>query len=294
MPRDLDLLYTVGRFRLATTSQLRLLFFGSAHTARDRIAKLREAGFLKTLVRGLADEALHALTPRGRTLLVEEREIDPGDIALSRSIPSHAAHFIRTNDVRAALVVGLRQQPGLSLVSFTPEWALGDAEMRKRVELVPDALVVIDTPAGEITLAVEVDLGTEPPNYVARRKLATYDRLIASGTGVFGVIPGRVAVLAPGLRRLRHLAGAIREAGTGAVARLGDLDDPEARSLLAPSFAPATALAELKGGELAASLTHPLHPALVIPPYGLPLPQGEAARRNTAGIQGSPTRPCAE
>jgi hypothetical protein len=279
VPRDLSILYTVGKLRVATRRQIQeAAGFGSPHTCRDRLAKLKEAGLLRVATRGLDQDSLYMLTARGHRLVVERFEIEAEELAVVRSVPRHADHFIATNDVRVAVASGLRSRPDLTLSFFAPAWELqqrGGAS----VELVPDALVGLATPGGEIVLAVEVDLGSESPNYVARRKVAVYSRLLLSGIGVFGYRPAGVVLLTRGAKRIRHLARAIVEAVCGRTAMLGNLDDPEARTLVGTTFASPADLAEISGDELLRRLRDSAVPALSPPLTTSPCRKGTSDRR---------------
>ncbi|MCC7538132.1 MAG: replication-relaxation family protein [Deltaproteobacteria bacterium] len=150
-----------------------------------------------------------------------------------RTLPSQLDHLFAMNEVRVYMTLAARSRSDVRLASFRPSWEL----MRERhsgvVGLVPDALVELEVEGqGVRAVALEVDMSTESPAYLARRKLGRYRALLGAGVPVYGHADVAVFVVARGERRLRALASALADAGVREGVVLGDLDALDERSVL--------------------------------------------------------------
>jgi hypothetical protein len=183
--RDETVLRSLARFRAARTSDLVSFAFPRVRkdTAAARLRRLFDGGYLDVRAGDRAHESVYSLGPRGRERIAEAGGHIPrpprGDL-------EHHLAIVRTWVEIACAVHGL---PGARL-----DLALADWELRERFPgavIVPDLLVQLASlgPDGERRgtrrIAWEIDRQTESLR-VLRHKLAIYERLRASETGLFG------------------------------------------------------------------------------------------------------------
>jgi len=211
--RDLDILLALAKMRLLRTSEVARLFFSAIGTCQKRLRRLFDAGLVRAIVTGIADENRFALTRLGHVLLCEAlREEDiPPYRAAPRTDGRSVEHLDMLNRYRIGPALGLRAS-GLVLGSFVPDW-----ELRARdpvAALVPDALTTILDPSTRNTgvVAVEVDNNTETPSIVLK-KVVRYRERRALGQTVFGVVPDVVVFVVRTERRARTLARQLHAAG---------------------------------------------------------------------------------
>lgn len=173
--RDQALLRWLVVGSAATADLAALLVYGSPRSARRRLQRLVAEG----LVRGYW--AANSQRPRGRYaygLVGSVRdELERGRYGLAgrsgRSIIMPTIHQLATHDVLAAFLRAAHQPTGRGLLSWLPERAaagLFDGYLR------PDALAVIGTGMGQVTLFIERDLGTETAHAV-NEKIDRYRRV---------------------------------------------------------------------------------------------------------------------
>ena len=254
--RDLELLRALGRMRLATTSQIKRLFFaeenegswpragaasatGAANSSArhprpkgytattKRLAKLNSLGLLRVHVLDLNTENLYGLTEKGRTLLVAEG-MSADELHVQRSILREDAHLVAVNDVRVALVLALRSRPDVRVEFFFADHDLKRQvlqEHRKLPRYLPDALIQI-VPAGaeSLSLVLELDLGSEHRKQFAPKVVTTVEHARA-GRPLWGLPRFRPLLLAEGESRLRYLAEVIVKGGGGELWLLADLEN---------------------------------------------------------------------
>ncbi len=210
--RDEALLRALARFRIASTSDLVLLFFDGIRrdTAAQRLRRLFDAGYLEVRMNERSEENLYSLGPegrqwlRGRDLVVE---------AIPRGGLTHHLAIVR---VWAGLASAVHQLESCRLEVFKPDWEIR-RELRGQVGLVvPDALLQLsvqtdDHLGGFVRLAVEVDRRTERPPEV-ERKVRAYELQRMSAHGFWGWQDvGLLLVLeGSGSARRRSLAEIVR------------------------------------------------------------------------------------
>jgi hypothetical protein len=213
--RDVDILLALAKMRLLRTSDLTALYFQASGTAQKRLRKLFDTGLVRAVVTDLAAENRYALTAVGHAFLVEAA--DGAEVPPFRPAPRvdrrSVAHLDLLNQYRIALARGCAA-PGVELRSFTPEWELRAAE--PRAELMPDAGVVLARGARKITIALEIDVGTEPPRLVVK-KIERYQAAAVMRRAVCGLVNPMPLLVVMTARRARSLARAIGEAGGGGV-----------------------------------------------------------------------------
>lgn len=199
--RDRQLLEELKVLRLIDREQAKLFGgFTSTTRANARLLALTRAGLLKrTFVGTIAGgrKALYALPGTRNSTLWKA-----GVLARESAV----AHQLAINRIYFAFKYLPSPQPGVRLL----EWHAPDTILSPEVPLIPDGVLKIDTPAGEIVAFLEVDLGTEALR-VWERKVDLYLRLAASG-GAQGLVGGehfRVLVTVESDRRLESVRATI-------------------------------------------------------------------------------------
>lgn len=230
MPRDLELLAHLGRFRRLTAEQIRVVVpFGSVQTASYRLQRLWqhayvERDFWPVIVGGAP--AIYRLGPLGQRALAAHR----GEDAIASALLSGSQerlfleHTLAVNDALIAFVVAARLA-GLQLVWSIPAKPLDrlpdPMNPGTKVPVVPDAEVVCETAGRKRQLFLEVDRGTEPSSRFGA-KARGYLAYLASGNFQrrFQLERFRLLVVTPGTTRRDNLERAVRETVTKAAASL--------------------------------------------------------------------------
>jgi len=215
--RDVDLFQKLNAAGWLTTHQILRYFFPakSANAVSKRLRKLINSGFLAIARTSSTEQALYRLAGKGRLALVEQSSLDESEIRIPTQLPRKLKHFAAINDLRfyfeqlhhdetARLLFffserELNLQP-LNLQSSEDPIIVG---LRKH-HLVPDAIAKAQffncSGPLDLTLALEVDIGTEHAVFFARTKVEQYAQL-------FNQIGGhsesfRVLTFVPKLKRL--------------------------------------------------------------------------------------------
>lgn len=243
-PRDLELLTTVGRQKVATTDQLTLLYFGDRSTASRRLARLVGMGFLKVAVQNLNTSNLYLLTKKGYVTLVREG-VEAESLHLGRMPASeHLEHLRALGDFHAMLAGGLAAHEGLSLDLLLFEHDLRRLSGSPPPEYLPDLLVRLVRPnMSPLGLAVEIDLGGEAVEFVARTKARVTVALARERKPLFGLDRWRALVVAPARARLRSLAAAIAAEGGGGLWLATDFARLQEVGVFGAAFATCAAVA---------------------------------------------------
>ncbi len=221
--RDLDILRAVGRMKVASTEQLRRLFFADPSTASRRLSKLAALRYLTATVADLNRPNLYVLSEAGRDLLVDAG-FDAQELHVARPVPRIDPHLMALNDLRLALTLASRARDGVEVTRFVADHDLRRVDGANHY--IPDALVVIEEEGAEaVRLVVEVDLGAERAAQFAP-KVETTVALARAGRSVWGLTsPWRPVVLVPTPSRLRSLASTIVRGGGGDLWIGGLLED---------------------------------------------------------------------
>jgi Replication-relaxation len=214
--RDGRILYTIGRLGAVTIRDLAPLFWGSEHTARHSLARLRTQGLVRMFGReDPSNPGWFSLTPRGAELACTATGCDSNDLRIIGSIQRRNRAALRSqNCLWVSLVIACRKTTGIQ-GDFIPE-----AELRRQktsdVAVVPDALVVLvaDTVADrEIGVMVEFDSGLERlPVWV--RKSRAYVSL-RHRPNLYGVRRWVVLAAVTSERRARRVAEVVVAGGAG-------------------------------------------------------------------------------
>lgn len=198
-PRDIALLETLARVRIASGSQLERLYF---HTLKPRSQSVKRGHVLKRLVEartlipierrigtagGGSDKQCYALDSAGvRVLQLRARADGSAPVRRSR-IPGDrfVSHALAVTEVYVSLIE-LSRLGGFRLAAFVvePRWSDGIGGT-----LAPDAYVELERGGARYTWWLEADLGTESLPTV-QRKLAAYLEFVRRGqVGPEGVVP---------------------------------------------------------------------------------------------------------
>src|SRR5437016_1844376 len=166
--RDLRLLVKCAVCRWLTTGQVKRLYFAEAtlNAVQKRLRKLSEAGYLRSHQEHPTAEAIHAVGPKGKTL-VEEKGVE---VAGGREVPRQVDHMLGVNEIRIAVETG-----GADVAYFFAYWQLANLGWAHAV--IPDAVFAVRTPELR-TFLVEYDRSTETLDKLFR-KLGLYDQGLA-------------------------------------------------------------------------------------------------------------------
>jgi hypothetical protein len=217
--RDGRILYALGRLGAVTIRDLTPLFWGSEHTARHSLGRLRAQGFVRMLGReDPSNPGWFSLTHRGAELACTATGCDSDDLRIVASIQRRNRAALRSqNRLWVSLVLACRRTMGIQ-GDLIPE-----AELRRQkvsdVPVVPDALVVlvsnVDTEAErEIGVMAEFDSGLERmPVWV--RKARAYASL-RHRLDLYGARRWVILAAVANERRARRVAEAVVSGGAGA------------------------------------------------------------------------------
>ncbi|MCC6527990.1 MAG: replication-relaxation family protein [Polyangiaceae bacterium] len=205
--RDLDILLALAKMRLLRTSDLAALYFEAKGTCQKRMRKLYDAGLVRAVVTDLAAENRYVLTGLGHEFVA--RALPEGAVPPYRPAPRvdgrSVAHLDLLNRYRIALARGAAEDC-VELSSFLPEWELRARE--PHAPLVPDAAVRLGYAGAGLQLALEVDVGTEPPTLVLK-KVERYEAAALQGHAVCGLLRPVVLFVASSARRARSISRAV-------------------------------------------------------------------------------------
>jgi hypothetical protein len=231
MPRDVDVLTVLGRYRRLTSRQIATLVpFGSKQTAGYRLQRLWQHGYVERDYWHVAvgsPPAVYRLGKQGALALVARLGGDAERLAgASRTRDQFFLdHTLAVNDVLIAFVIAARLA-GHQLTWSVPVQAL-DAlpdplQPATRIPVIPDATLLYEAAGRRMQVFLEVDRGTESTKrFVA--KVRGYLAYLASGNyqRQFGLPTFRLLVVAPSSRRCDSLKCAVDGALPAVASRLG-------------------------------------------------------------------------
>ncbi|MBI5529775.1 MAG: replication-relaxation family protein [Deltaproteobacteria bacterium] len=206
--RDFKILYTVGRFGLASTRHLSALYFrGINNTAHKRLRTLFNAGFLEAhVLLGSTSSTLYTLTLHGRKALAERYALEDELLPIPRTLDvADLKHRLAVLDVRVALVLATRMDPALRLVHFFTGGEVMHITQPAGFRVIPDALVLVEKDNQSALHLLEVDLGTEPLS-VWEKKARGYAEALRFQTPLLDQSTWRILIVAPGTTRLTAIA----------------------------------------------------------------------------------------
>jgi hypothetical protein len=222
--RDQAILAAVGDYRFLSSDQVQALFFHSASTAKDRLAKLWQARFLERIYQPVlptdgSPKALYALAREGAMLLAQRTGQDVSEFKhltqKERRSTFFLDHTLCRNDFRIALTMACRRTRSLKLLAWRqkPE-DLADcvripdkpgAEYH-RVPLVADGYFEILAEGRKLAFLVEIDRGTTTCKRISRKLKGYYHWWQQDGPRTrFGVDNLRVLIVTTSDKRMEHL-----------------------------------------------------------------------------------------
>lgn len=211
--RDREVLLSLGRFRLARTSQLyRYAFAGIRRdTAAARLRRLFDSRHVSVVRSGPLAENLYRLGPLGRQALQAE------GVRLGAAPRGAIEHHLGIVESWTRFAT----EPEVELARCLPDWELREELGLGELAIIPDLFALIRLQDQLVPLAVEVDCGTENAS-VLRSKAERYAALWGRSPGLFGwqrfalvVVlhaPQRRAIAAAALKKVWVLPHAITSA----------------------------------------------------------------------------------
>ncbi|MBM4467673.1 MAG: hypothetical protein FJ014_19320 [Chloroflexi bacterium] len=235
MPRDLQLLELLARFRRLTSQQIRtLLPFGSIQTASYRLQRLWQHSYVDRDYWPVAlgsSPAIYRVARRGARALAAHLGGDAEDYTVTSGTQDQIFldHTLAVNDVLIAFVVAARR------ASHQVSWRIptqpldrlpDPLESRSTVPILPDATMQYQVDERKLQAFLEVDRGTESTKRFAS-KVRGYFAYLASGNyqRQSGLRSFRLLVVAPGSKRLDSLVQAVEKAAGETASRLGLVPD---------------------------------------------------------------------
>lgn len=238
--RDVRILARLAVARWLTTAQIHRAYFPEAtlNAVQKRLRKLSDAGYLRSYREHPTAEAVHAVGPKGKTL-VEEKGIEA---VLGEEIPRQLEHLLGVNEVRIAI-----ESSAVGIAFFFTYVQL--AGLGWRHPTIPDAIFAVNAPAKRAFL-LEYDRGTETLGRLLQ-KLESY------GKGIEGFSFEAVVIVTERPRRFDVLSRELRKKGGALTVMFANLDEVKEAGIFETKFE------ELSSGRKR---------ALLVPPEGEAVP----------------------
>src|SRR3990172_68063 len=245
--RDLDILVAIYRFRFLTRHLVEWAFFSGAAGALDprpslaarRLKALHQAGYVQRLILPVLPGAgraplVYALSSRGADAVASQLGVDRADIDWlpqhNRATAFFMEHTLAIARLWGSLVAALRGS-AITLTDWTGEAELRRRDVRvydydadRRLPLRPDGYFELHHPDCVYALFVEIDMGTETNDRVAR-KIRAYESYRRRGFEAdYGWQVFDVLVITSGARRMENLIRITRRANDGRFGLFTTLD----------------------------------------------------------------------
>lgn len=172
MPRDVEILKALAEFRIMRQDQIQHLFFTSRSTAQYRLSHLFQHGYVQRHflpVYAGWSPTLYTLDKRGISLLRREHGMKKIAVWDSENGHEFLSHTLAIHDVRVAVTIACREA-GYTLVRWMSESDLkadydrvqipNDKGKLQDISLIPDGYFTIQTPHGNASFFLEMDMGT--------------------------------------------------------------------------------------------------------------------------------------
>lgn len=215
MPRELQALAFIADAQPIATGAYQEFLGVSVFVARRSLRKLKNLGLVNVFLTALEAPSHFTLTKRGAVLIAESHDRPLDEVRVVRGIGKlPLRHHDGGVQLAAALHRGSRIHGAIALETYEFEGAI-----RRRLKVgasaqVPDAVAVLRGSSGQrLAWAIEIDLATESPAYVASRKGKPYADLQAKQVPILSIPDWRVMCVVPTEQRLKRLVAALWEAG---------------------------------------------------------------------------------
>lgn len=217
MPRELEALAFIAAAQPVATAAYQEFLGVSVAVARRSLRKLRNLGFINVFVIALEAPSHFAITKRGAVHLAETQDRPVEDFRILRGISKLP---LRHHDGGAYLAAALhrasRLHGGITLADLQFESAIRRTLKLAASTQIPDAVVILrqgNEVGHRLAWAIEIDMASESPAYVAKRKGQPYAELKANGAPLLTIPDWRVMCIVPTRQRLQRLVSALWEAG---------------------------------------------------------------------------------
>lgn len=192
MQRDVDILKTVAEYRIMRQDQIQQLFFGSKSTAQYRLSHLYQHGFLARhflpVFAGWSP-TLYTLDKRGLAFLRTEYDLEHVSVWNADNGHEFLSHTLAITDVRIAITLACRAA-GYTLIQWEGETDLKADYDRvnvtdthgksQSISLIPDSYFTLETPRGNTSCFLEMDMGTMTLGRF-QMKIRAYHAYVLSG-----------------------------------------------------------------------------------------------------------------
>jgi len=225
--RDLDILNSVGDYRVLSTTQIRKLFFRSIHKTRKRLFKLWQHRLLDRRFQPIRvgespTETLYVLARQGARItasqngsLGEASQLTPFERSGS---PLFLEHTLARNDFRIALETAIRSRDGRRHLHWRHDKGIAESvnvitesasPRLQRVTLIADGRFQLRLEDRTQNFYLEVDRGTVSLSRW-RTRAAAYSALFRQRQILSGDVPFVVLVTAPSEKRAQHICEILR------------------------------------------------------------------------------------
>jgi hypothetical protein len=171
MPRDIEILKAIADYRIMRQDQIQQLFFTSRSTAQYRLSHLFHHGYVQRHflpVYAGWSPTIYTLDKKGITLLRREHGMSKIVVWDDGNGHEFLSHTLAIHDVRVAVTIACREA-GYLLVRWLSESDLkadyDRVQISKHkddiqdVSLIPDSYFTIQTPHGNASAFLEMDMG---------------------------------------------------------------------------------------------------------------------------------------
>jgi hypothetical protein len=221
--RDLALFEALRKAKVLTVSDIVPLYFPSVAMARRRLKKLMDSGYLAGYCNALHEETRYVLDRKGQIALFEDLGLDERPRSAPAEYSGPGDHHLMNVRFWSRVVAECELSRGVRLVRYQFEWELDQAHLPTILKYRPDAVLTIEDVERRRSFVVEIDTGTEGPQYVAENKIAFFARMHAARMEIAGVVPDGMLIVAKSVKRLAALGRQAVDIGGPVFGRVLDL-----------------------------------------------------------------------
>lgn len=212
--REALALYAFSGVQPFTTVHYRKFLEIGESAAGRSLRKLRNMGYVRVHVDAMHKANRYTLAPAVRPVLARLFDRNPTEIRIVRGIGRGGFdHHDGVVDLFVAMNVATARSWRTMMVAFLSERDIRARLGNRKGMQVPDAVAVFENPLGDrMSVAFEVDLGTENPAWFRCHKSIPYTSLREANQPLMGCDHWVVCCTTPSVRRRNRLASVTWEA----------------------------------------------------------------------------------